>query len=126
MSGSAARSGFGMGLLVLSGLVAFGIAVFNYFWTGNGIHGTAGALLVAISSALMFLAAGAIAIWPAMARWLRGLLLFLILLDIAGTGVAGYMLEAYWLVGATAAALVFWVVHLAADPSPRLATRTAT
>ena len=43
----------------------------------------------------------------------------LILLDIAGTGVASYMLEAWWLVGAMALALVGWIVHLAADPAPR-------
>ena len=125
MTEISARGVFGLRLLILAAVVAFAIALFNFFWPGNGIHGTAGALLVVISSVLMLLAAGAMMIWPVMSRWLRGLLLVLILLDIAGTGIAAYMLEAYWLVGAMAAALVFFVIHLAADPHPRLTTQAA-
>ena len=119
MSETPARTGFGAWILLLGALIGLGVAVFEYFSTDNGIHGTAGVVLVIITAALMFLAAGALAIWPAMPRWLRGVLLFLILLDIFGTGFASYMLEAWWLVGAMALALVGWVVHLAADPAPR-------
>ena len=125
MTENSAGGVVGLRFLALTAVVAFGIALFNFFWTGNGIHGTAGALLVVISSALMLLAAGAMVIWPVMPRWLRGLLLVLILLDIVGTGIAAYMLEAYWLVGAVAAALVCFVIHLVANLSPRLATQTA-
>lgn len=119
MSESSARAGFGTWILLLGAVIGLAEAVFDYFWTGNGIHGTAGVLLVIVTMALMALAAAALAIWPAMPRWLRGILLFLILVDIFGSGFASYMLEAWWLVGAMALALVGWIIHLAADPAPR-------
>jgi hypothetical protein len=119
MSDSDANTPYGTWLLALAALVGLGIAVFNDLDTANGIHGSYGALLVIVSTALMLLAALALAIWPRLPRGLRGLLLVLILLDIAGTGFAAYMLEAWWLVGAMSAALLFWLVHLIADPAPR-------
>jgi quinoprotein glucose dehydrogenase len=119
MSGQAARAGYGTWILLLGALIGLAEAIFDYFWTGNGIHGTAGVVLVIVTIALMVLAAGALALWPAMPRWLRGILLFLILLDIFGSGFAAYMLEAWWLVGAMALALAGWIVHLTVDPVPR-------
>lgn len=119
MADSDARAPYGIWLLALAAIVGLGIAVYSDLDTTNGIHGTYGVWLVIASSALMVLAALALAIRPAMARGLRGLLLVLILLDIAGTGFAAYMLEAWWLVGAMAAALLFFIVHLVADPAPR-------
>ena len=119
MSERAARAGIGTWILLAGALIGLAEAIFDFFWTGNGIHGTAGALLVVVTIALMFLASGALALWPAMPRWLRGILLFLILLDIFGSGFASYMLEAWWLVGAMGLALIGWVVHVAADPTPR-------
>ena len=119
MSENTARAGYGTSILLLGALIGLAEAIFDYFWTGNGIHGTAGVVLVIVSAALMVLAAGALTLWPAMPRWLRGVLLFLILLDVFGTGLASYMLEAWWLVGAMALALIGWIVHLAADRAPR-------
>lgn len=112
-------AGYGAWILLLAALISFAEAIFDYFWTGNGIHGTAGVVLVIVTSALFALAAGALVLWPAMPRSLRGILLFLIVLDIFGTGFASYMLEAWWLVGAMALGLIGWIVHLAADPAPR-------
>ncbi len=112
--------GYGIWIVLLGALIGLAEAIFDYFYTGNGIHGTAGVLLVIFSVALMFLAAGALALWPAMPRWLRGTLLFLIVLDIFGSGFASYMLEAWWQVGAMALALVGWIVHLAADSARRV------
>ncbi len=103
---------------MLGSLIGLGAALFDYFWTGNGIHGTPGALLVVITITLMFLAAAALTFWPTMPRWLRGILLFLILLDIGGTGFAAYMLGAWRVLGAMALALLGWIVHLAADTAP--------
>ena len=120
MSENTERAGYGTWILLLGALIGLAEAIFDFFWTGNGIHGTAGVVLVIVSTALMVLAAGALTLWPAMPRWLRGVLLFLILLDVFGTGVASYMLEAWWLVGAMALALIGWIVHLAADPAPRV------
>jgi hypothetical protein len=112
--------------MTLAALAGLAIAAFNYFSSGNGIHGTGGALLVVISSALLWLAALALAIWPDLPRWLRGVLLALIVLDIFGTGLAAYMLEADWLLAAMAAVLLGWIIHLVADPAPRQIPATAT
>jgi Na+/melibiose symporter-like transporter len=111
--------GYGVVLLGLGSLISFGAALFNYFWVGNGIHGTPGALLVIVTTALMLLAAGALMFWSAMPRWLGGVLLFLILLDVVGSGFAAYLLEASWVVGAIALALLGWIVHLVAGPAQR-------
>jgi hypothetical protein len=100
----------------IAGLV---IATFNFFWTGNGIHGTAGALLVVVSSALMVAATCALMFFNRMGRGLRGTLIVLIALDILGTGLAAYFLEATWLIAAMAVALIGWIIHLVSDPVPR-------
>ena len=104
---------YGTGLLLLGSLIGLGAALFDFFWTGNGIHGTDGALLVIVTTALMVLATVALLIWPETPRWIRAILLVLILLDICGTGFAAYMLEAWWEVGAMALALVGWIVRVA-------------
>src|SRR5690242_4652971 len=39
-------------LLAVASAVALAIALFDYFWPNNGIHGTAGALLVVASTAV--------------------------------------------------------------------------
>ncbi|HEY6027025.1 MAG TPA: hypothetical protein VIV09_09035 [Pseudolabrys sp.] len=118
MMNSDARPSYGIWALTLAAIAGLGIAIYADVDTDNGIHGTYGLWLVIASSALMVLAALALTIWPRMTRGLRGLLIVLILLDIAGTGFAAYMLEASWLVGAMAAALLFWIVHMVADPTP--------
>ena len=48
-------------------LLALIDSLFNYFWTGNGIHGSEGALLVVVSTLLLALAAGVF-----LNRWDRG------------------------------------------------------
>ena len=88
--------------------------------------GTAGALLVIVSSALMVFAAAALLLFPGMARGLRGTLVALIFLDIAGTGFAAYMLEATWLIAAMALALVGWIIRLTtARPARRMSGSAA-
>jgi len=116
---------YGTWLLDLASVVGLGASIAYFLWPGDGIAGTPGVILVMVTLALMVLASLALSIWPAMARWLRGVLLFLILLDIVGTGFAGYMLEAWWIVGAMAVALIAWIVHVAADPAPRRITAIA-
>ena len=37
--------------------------------------------------------------------------------DILGTGLAAYFLEAYWLLGAMAVALIGWFIRAIFDPS---------
>jgi len=105
----------GAQILAIAAIAALAIAIFNFFWPDNGIHGTAGAGLVVISSALMAAAAAAQVFATRMRRGPRGTLLVLIALDIIGTGLATYLLEADWLLAAMAAALVGWIVVLVSD-----------
>jgi len=98
-------------------LLALIDALFNYFWTGNGIHGSEGALLVVVSTLLLALAAGVI-----LNRWgprsLRAILEILIVLDFLGTGLAAYFLEAWLLLALIVIAVVAWLVHVL-RPAPR-------
>jgi hypothetical protein len=100
------------GATVLFSVLAFLDAVFNYFWTGNGIHGTEGALLVVVSTLLM-----AIAAWLIGAHvvhgWLRVLLVVLLVLDFIGTGFAAYLLDAWILLGLDVLAAIAWLASLA-------------
>ncbi|HEY7842196.1 MAG TPA: hypothetical protein VID30_00780 [Bradyrhizobium sp.] len=116
-----ARRDAGAHILLIAAAAALAISVFDFFWTGNGIHGTAGAGLVVISSALM-VAAAALILAARMSRPQRGLLVVLVALDIVGTAFAAYLLEADLLLAAMAAAAVGWIVHLASDRSRRLAS----
>jgi hypothetical protein len=115
----AAKTNAGGPILLTAAVVALAIAVFNFFWLDNGIHGTAGAGLVVISSALMAAAAAALVVATGMGRGLRGTLLVLIALDIIGTGLAAYLLEADLLLAAMAVALVGWIAVLASGRQPR-------
>jgi quinoprotein glucose dehydrogenase len=86
-------------------------SLFNYVWQGNGIHGTEGALLVIISTLLL-----AIAGWLVAARWVHGgvrlVLEILIFLDLIGTGVAAYFLNAWILVALDVIALLVFLFHV--------------
>ena len=100
-----------MQLVALVGLLALFVSLFNYFWIGNGIHGSEGALLVVVSTLLLALAAGVIAVgW--IGGGLRSLLETLIALDFLGTSVAAYFLQAWVLLGLIVLAFVAWVVHV--------------
>ena len=112
----APRFSYGLWLLFAAFLIGLGLAIFNYLWTGNGIHGTPGALLVIISTGLACITCLALAEWPGLPGWLRLLLLFLIVMDIVATGLAAYMLAAYWLVAAMAISAVGWALHVGLDP----------
>jgi len=106
------RADFAMTAVFLLSLLALIDSLFNYFWTGNGIHGSEGALLVVVSTLLMALATGLI-----VGRWIRGwiggLFEFLILLDFLGTALAAYLLEAWILLGLIIVAFIAWIAHFA-------------
>jgi len=99
---------WGVSLLALLALID---SIFNYISTGNGIHGTEGALLVIVSTLLLAIAAGVVA-----AGWVRGwvriIVEILIVLDILGTAAAADLLEAWILLALIALAAVAWIVHL--------------
>lgn len=110
-------------LLAAVSTLGLAVSVFNYFWTGNGIHGSLGALVVIGSALLMAVASAAIAV--SLARGpVRSVLAVLILLDILGTGFAAYMLEAQILFGLMILALIAWIVSAFSDG--RLPARAAT
>jgi hypothetical protein len=93
-------------------VLAFLEALFEYFWTGNGIHGTEGALLVIISTLLMAIAAALIGT-RVVHGWLRTLLSVLLVLDFLGTGLAAYLLEAWILLGLDVLAAIAWLATFA-------------
>ena len=106
---------WGVSLLALLALID---SIFNYISTGNGIHGTEGALLVIVSTLLLAIAVGVVA-----AGWVRGwvriIVEILIVLDILGTAAAADLLEAWILLALIALAAVAWIVHLVRPaPSP--------
>ena len=109
------KRAMGIPLLTLAVASGLAIAIFNYVWPNNGIHGSAGALLVMISSLLMVIAAAGLASADEMRPNLRSSLVLLILLDILGTGLAAYMLEAHGLIAVMAVALVGCIVCFASD-----------
>lgn len=117
-AGAAAKNpNIGMTLVFLLSLLALIDALFNYFWRGNGIHGTEGALLVIVSTLLMALAAGVIVNrWGP--RWGRRVLEFLLLLDFIGTAAAGYFLEAWVLLALVGLSFIAWLVHFARPSVP--------
>lgn len=116
----------GILLLVAAATLGLALSVFNYFWTGNGIHGSLGALIVIGSTFLMAVASAAIAAGFANG-WVRSVLAALILLDILGTGLAAYMLEAQVLFGFMVVALIAWLFSVLIEgmPSRRAATAEA-
>lgn len=111
------RSDAPMSAVAVLSLLALLDSIFNFVWSGNGIHGTQGALLVVISTFLMLLAAVLIA-----AAWvsggLRTLFEVLLVLDFVGTFFAAWLLEAWILLAVVVLAAIAWVVHLL-RPSPR-------
>lgn len=106
------RFDFAMTALFLLSLVALLNSLFNYFSTGNGIHGSEGALLVIVSTLLLTLATGLI-VNQRITGWVRGLFELLILLDFLGTALASYFLEAWILLALMVLAFIAWIAHFA-------------
>ena len=100
------------GAVVFFCVLAFLDALFEYFWTGNGIHGTEGALLVVISTLLMAVAAALIGL-RVVHGWLSTVLSILLVLDFIGTGLAAYLLEALILLGLDILAAIAWLASFA-------------
>ena len=100
------------GAVVFFCVLAFLDALFEYFWTGNGIHGTEGALLVVLSTLLMAVAAALIGL-RVVHGWLSTVLSILLVLDFIGTGLAAYLLEALILLGLDILAAIAWLAIFA-------------
>jgi hypothetical protein len=114
---SAGTRRHGLWLLLASsvaGLITAAIAAFD---EGNGIAYSGGAYLVLVSTALLVLAALALALDHGTSKWLAVILTILILLDLGGTGVAAYFLETPVLVAFMVLALIGWLVYLLVRPT---------
>ena len=112
----------GAWLIVLGGLIGAAVSIFYYITPGIGLDGEPGVMLVIISSLLM-LAAG-IVLALGTSGFIAALLVFLILLDIIGTGVCAWFLETPLLMAAMALAALGWVMRAighAADRSVEVA-----
>ncbi len=103
------RVGMAAGPLGLE-LVALAAACYGYFITGTGTAYTGGALLVIISSLLIFGATLAEAIVDDLGGTARTILDVLLVLGFAGTILAGALLMNWILVGAMAIAAALWIV----------------
>ena len=95
-------------LLVATSALSFAMSLIDYFTPENGIDGTSGVVLVVISTFLMLAASAAISSDFAHG-WARTILTFLILLDVLGTGLAAYMLEASVLLSLMVTVLIAWL-----------------
>ncbi|MFN3572962.1 MAG: hypothetical protein ACK4TR_05520 [Phenylobacterium sp.] len=104
---AAPAAALGLAALAVVGLAA---AVYSYFTPATGIDGTPGALLVIVSTTLLAGAALLIGFVAALPGWARITLLTLCLLDVLGTGLAAYFLQAWVLLAAMALALLAWLV----------------
>jgi len=100
-------------LLAVASAVALAIALFDYFWPNNGIHGTAGALLVVASTAVALVLSIVLAVGTRMAYWVMVLVRTLILIDLVGTAVAAWLLNAWWLLALVVLAVIGWILQLA-------------
>ena len=105
-------------IVALAAAVGFVTALVDYFTPGSGIDGSGGAMLVAVSTALIFVAAVLIVMHILdRAHWLFVTFQVLLLLGILGTGLAAYLLESALLLSAMVVALIGWVASLA-SPGP--------
>jgi hypothetical protein len=116
------RTDYPMTAVFLLALVALIDCLFDYFWSGNGIHGTEGVLLVIVSTLLLAMAAGALVNrWGP--GWLHAILEMLIGLDFLGTGAAAYFLEDWVLLALMVLGFLAWLTHLFRRPATFLAAQ---
>lgn len=96
--------------MLLAGLIGAGVAAHDYVTSSTGIDHSGGVALVLASSLLM--AFGALMVLMLGTGAIAGIFLFLILLDILGTGFAAYMLESELILAAMAIAAIGWVLRI--------------
>lgn len=109
----------GAWLILLAALIVMAISVYDYYTPETGLIGTGGVILVAVSALLMFLAALVVALVPTRSGFVQGFLVVSILLDIAGSSVAGYFLESPIIMAAEALALIGWLMNVIGEAADR-------
>jgi hypothetical protein len=106
----AVQSRRGNSLILLAGALGAAAAVYDFYTVSTGIDGAGGVELVIASSLLMVF--GALIVLVLGRGFLAGIFLLLLLLDVIGTGVAGYFLESPMIMGAMALAALGWLLHV--------------
>ena len=97
-------------LILLAGLIAAAAAAYDYQTASTGIDHSGGVMLVLGSSLLMML--GALVVLALGSGLIAGIFMFLVLLDILGTGFAAYMLESQFIMAAMAIAAIGWLLRM--------------
>jgi hypothetical protein len=120
-----AKQGFsasaaGTWLMIAAALVGLAVSAYNYFDPQSGIEGEPGTILVIVASAILAISAWLLTGHKLRSRFARGFFTTGLLIGIAGTAFAGYMLHSQVLVIAMIVALVGWLVYLFA-PRPAFA-----
>lgn len=105
------RSDYGAWLIVITSLVGFAVSLYNYNSPDSGIAGTPGAMLVIVSSLILFVF-GFILGRDMGGRHFRLFLAASCLVGIVGTGFAGYLLESTTLGILMAVSLFGWLLRL--------------
>jgi hypothetical protein len=108
---------YGLWLLTAASLIALLDTIYNYVDGSNGIHGTAGALLVVASTTLQLIAALLI-LFNVLRGGLKVVFEVLIFLDLVGTVAAAYFLEVPVLITLTVIAFIGWVMQVGRSRVP--------
>lgn len=109
------RPAYGLLLLALAALAGTALSIFNYY-VDIGINHTDGVLVVIATTVIMWIVALIMVRARSMWSWTRGIILALLLVDILGTGIAGWFLESWVLVALMAVALFGWAAHVLFGP----------
>lgn len=105
------RSDYGAWLIVIASIVGLTVSIINYNAADSGVAGSAGAMLVIVSSALL-LFAGFLLGRDMGGFGVRAVFATLCFFGIVGTAFAGYLLESTTLVAAMAVCLFGWFIRL--------------
>jgi hypothetical protein len=96
--------------MLLAGILGAAAGLYDFYTVTTGIDGTGGVQLVIASSLLMVF--GALMLLLLGRGLLAGLFVFLLLLDVIGTGVAAYFLESGLVMAAMALAALGWIIQM--------------
>jgi hypothetical protein len=100
----------GTGLMLLAGILGAAAGLYDFYTVTSGIDGSGGVQLVIAACLLM--AFGALMVLLLGRGFLAGIFLLLLLLDVIGTGIAGYFLESGLIMAAMALAALGWILHM--------------
>lgn len=115
----------GAALMALAAAIGLIVALADYFMPSSGVGYTLGAGLVCWSNAALLVATLLLFNDRIRHNWFGVVLTVLIILGIAGTALAGYMLDSVWLPIVMAVCFIGWLVHLFWHPgTSRLQTAT--